>query len=649
MHLFKKLVAVGVCSFMAHLTSHAQGVVTQNGLLKVNGNTIENESGQPFRVAGNSIFWSGFTAGIPFYTAQNAPVVVEHLATEWNSGLVRAAMAVEEADGTPYSVSQPNFADNLQPTSTAQGYFNNPARELERVENIIDAAIANDIYVLVDFHSHFAQFFKEEAITFFTHIATKYGNDKHIIYEIFNEPISTENHRNSNENRVFSDVNLQRQTWNNIIKPYAIDVINAIRAIDPDNLIVVGTPGFSQFVNIAADNRITRNDLNLPANADLNLAYTLHFYSGTHKQFLRDIATEALNDGIALFVTEWGTVNADGNGAVDVQETIRWMDFMRDNNLSHANWSITDKNEGSAVIRDRQGINGLLNNQLTESGTFVRCLIENFNAKTFYGNCNTTNNSNSGPSDGASVPQCSDGGGVVPTGIGNKVEIETPTQSVDFCGNRSDFRQAGLSVIDFQGQGVITGYGGAGKSAVFSLEPINEDGNYTIQLVFSSNGTGSELLLQRDSGNVNLTSSTIKLPDTGGLNNYQLISVSGIPFTTSTKDIAINIFGDANVNVESFYYTRDEDPALSINSFFKKSDLPINLYPVPTSTTVNLELPDVGDAALEYTIYNLKGQVIKSVEALKGNTIDVEGLADGFYLLNLHIDGKLKVLKFVKN
>lgn len=59
--------------------------------------------------------------------------------------------------------------------------------------------------------------------------------------------------------------------WSGTIKPYAQAVISAIRAIDPDNLIVVGTPTWSQDVDVAAADPI----------AGTNIAYTLHFYAGT--------------------------------------------------------------------------------------------------------------------------------------------------------------------------------------------------------------------------------------------------------------------------------------------------------------------------------------------------------------------------------
>jgi endoglucanase len=73
-------------------------------------------------------------------------------------------------------------------------------------------------------------------------------------------------------------------------------------------LIIVGSPTWSQYVDLAAADPITSDD---------NIAYTLHFYADTHKHLLRAKAVTALNAGIALFVTEWGTCSADGNGAVN--------------------------------------------------------------------------------------------------------------------------------------------------------------------------------------------------------------------------------------------------------------------------------------------------------------------------------------------
>ena len=92
-----------------------------------------------------------------------------------------------------------------------------------------------------------------------------------------------------------------------------------------------------------------------------------------------------MNNGIALFVTEWGTVNASGDGAVATGSVNTWMNFCRTHNLCHANWSITDKDEGSDVVAPNQGVNGLVNDNLTASGLFVRDIVSdwsNFVGKT---------------------------------------------------------------------------------------------------------------------------------------------------------------------------------------------------------------------------------------------------------------------------
>jgi len=111
-------------------------------------------------------------------------------------------------------------------------------------------------------------------------------------------------------------------------------VIAAIRAIDPDNLIVVDTPNWSQDVDVAENNPIT---------GYANVAYILHFYAGSYGQSLRDKATAALNINIPLFVTEWGSVNADGSGSVATSQANAWKTYLQTNNLRNANWSINDK------------------------------------------------------------------------------------------------------------------------------------------------------------------------------------------------------------------------------------------------------------------------------------------------------------------
>jgi len=157
-------------------------------------------------------------------------------------------------------------------------------------------------------------------ISFFQQISQKYGSQPNIIYETFNEPLQV--------------------SWSNDVKPYHVAVVAAIRANDPNNIIVLGTTTWSQDVDVAANDPVSGS----------NLCYTLHYYAATHKQSLRDKATAALNKGVCIFVTEYGTVSADGGGGVDTASSNEWWTFLEANKISYANWAVDAKSEGSAAL-----------------------------------------------------------------------------------------------------------------------------------------------------------------------------------------------------------------------------------------------------------------------------------------------------------
>ncbi len=301
----------------------AGNAVDYFGPLSVNGNRIVDAHNKPVQLRGMSFFWSQWIG--KYYTNQT----VKWLKTDWYCTVVRAALAVEGG-----------------------GYLTNPDAEKEKIFTVIDAAIEHGLYVIVDWHDHHATDHEKEAKIFFAEVAKKYGDKPNLIYEPFNEPLQI--------------------SWSSKIKPYHQAVIDTIRMYDPDNLIVCGTSTWSQDVDVAANDPLTGT----------NIAYALHFYSGTHKQSLRDKAAMALSKNIALMVTEFGTTDATGDGAVNTSETETWFAFLDEHKISWCNWSVADKKESSAVLKPGASpTGGWPTSQLTESGIFIRGKIRSENQR----------------------------------------------------------------------------------------------------------------------------------------------------------------------------------------------------------------------------------------------------------------------------
>jgi hypothetical protein len=297
--------------------------------VRVVGNEVQF-GGPGTSVAGNSFFWSNGMFGQDlFYTAET----VRWLAQDWGAQIVRAAMAVDNGDAAPLE--------------QVGGYLTRPLDNKRNVQVVVNTAIESGIYVIIDYHAHAAERDTQAAVAFFSEMATLYGGYNNVIYEIYNEPVNT--------------------GWPQI-KAYAEQVIPAIRQRDPDNLIVVGTPFYSQQVDVASADPLDDN----------NVAYTLHFYAASHGDALRNQATTAMNNGIALMVTEWGSTNADGFGQPNQGATQQWMNFLRENNISHCNWAVADQGEGSAssLVRGASTAGGWSDAELTASGRLVKGIIQ---------------------------------------------------------------------------------------------------------------------------------------------------------------------------------------------------------------------------------------------------------------------------------
>ena len=113
------------------------------------------------------------------------------------------------------------------------GYLSQPEAMKQTLIAAADAAIAQDLYVILDWHilsdgdpsAH-----TEEAVAFFTEMAKRYKDSPAVLYEICNEP-------NGNI------------SWSGNVKPYAEKVVQAIRAQAPKAVILIGSPTWSQDIH----------------------------------------------------------------------------------------------------------------------------------------------------------------------------------------------------------------------------------------------------------------------------------------------------------------------------------------------------------------------------------------------------------------
>ena len=306
----KKVILFITLFSMISLFSYSKDPVKQWGQLQVKGNQLCSQTGDPIVLRGVSYGWHNLWPR--FYNKQS----VKWLKKDWKCTVLRAAMG----------------------TVIEDNYIENPEFALKCMNKVIKAAIKNDLYIIIDWHTYYPQ--KKEAKAFFSMMAQKYGKYPHIIYEIYNEPME--------------------DSWESV-KEYATDIISEIRKYDPDNIILVGSPHWDQDLHLVAES---------PLEGFNNIMYTLHFYAATHKQELRDRAEAAWEKGIPIFVSECAGM-----------EWTRWVEWLESKKISWVNWSISDKNETCSMILPRANKNGGWDESLIKpAGRQSRKFIRQYNS-----------------------------------------------------------------------------------------------------------------------------------------------------------------------------------------------------------------------------------------------------------------------------
>jgi len=553
-----------------------------NGRLQTKGNKIVGSHGNPVQLRGMSMFWSQWQG--KYYTKGT----VQWLRDDWKCTVVRAAMGVD---------------------ANIDGYLKNPDLEKQKIKTVVQACIDLGIYVIIDWHSHYAENQKADAIKFFKEMATLYGSYPNVMYEIYNEP-------------------LDGTSWSSTIKPYSIDVIKAIRDIDPDNLIIVGTRKWSQRVDEAANDPIS----------DVNVAYTLHFYSATtsHQLELRNIAQTAITKGIPLFVTEFGTCEASGNGAINEQATKDWFTFLDNNKISWCNWAVSDKSEAaSALPTNASTSGGWPVSSLTTSGKIIRTELL---AKYVAPNCTNTG----GNTGGGTNPIPYNGTRISIPGRVEAEQYDKGGSGVSFFDSDATnqgnaFRTDGVDIEktgDVDGEFNI-GYVAANEWLEYAIN-CTKTSNYVIKVRVASNETTGKFHLENDGKDV---TGTVSVASTGDWQKWTTITLPVVSITKGDHSLRI-VFDGPNVNVN---YILFED---SVTTGFESYDSNNSylVYPNPFKQGLSLG----SDKNLSYQILAIDGSLLESGNCESKCKI-AENLAKGIYILSLHSDHEVYTKRIVKD
>lgn len=216
--------------------------------------------------------------------------------------------------------------------------------------NGVEYARLHDMYAIIDWHvlrdgdpnKHI-----EDAKVFFAEMAEKFCDYNNVIYEICNEPNGV--------------------SWSDVTD-YANVIIPIIRERDPDSVIIVGNPDWSKDLNaVMAD----------PLEYD-NIIYTFHFYAATHKDEWRAVVENASQNGLPIFVTEYGVTASSGGFPRELEEADKWIELLERENISHCMWSFANAAEPcSALKRTVMKYNGFTEEDYTETGLWLLDMIKN--------------------------------------------------------------------------------------------------------------------------------------------------------------------------------------------------------------------------------------------------------------------------------
>ena len=303
------------------ISAEADTFVGSNGTLRVDGSKLVNELGDPVMLRGFSTM-NGDVDGFDFLSYYNEKSLAS--VRETGANLLRLVFLPQ--------------------------HFVNDRSTIEQVYGVIDACVANDMYIIVDWHvikDGDPNIYASEAIEFFSSIAERYGDVSNVLYEICNEPNN-------------SDADYGRD-WQQI-KEYSAKVIPAIRSIDPNSLIICAMPHSCTAADmVVAD----------PLGYD-NIMYAFHGAAGGI-EYVLEMLHVAVDAGLPIFATEFSALDPNDGDVLPVFLRDAYIDAFEAHEISWAYFELGDDVHVTeqAIVKEGMWDGTLRDEILTDAGRRV--------------------------------------------------------------------------------------------------------------------------------------------------------------------------------------------------------------------------------------------------------------------------------------
>jgi len=299
----RRLVEVVIACVIIWLVSPVYAVIPP---LHTDGNSIKDPCGNVVVLRGISLIDLGFLQ-------------------DWQGGAINMIDRLtnkSNAEGNSPGWYPKVIRIPIAPPDAASGWphpFNPNNTDLYNLlRTVVDYCATKDMYVIIDWH-YIDNTYSHVASTseFWNYMAPRFANDKHVMFELFNEPI---NNTFGSETNNWLSVRSDMHTWINIVRSYA-----------PNNIILVGAPNWCQAIGPAASYPVTGD----------NIVIVSHIYPGHWQNpgwFTGHINTCLTR--YPILMTEWGFTSSGDSLLIGTITGYGQplMDFREARKIGHTAW-----------------------------------------------------------------------------------------------------------------------------------------------------------------------------------------------------------------------------------------------------------------------------------------------------------------------